>query len=384
MSNGFSGHFRVMDTPYFNTAAHRVRVVLSLIAGGLGGAAFFWLSLPLPWMLGSMLVVSAGAVGGLPFRRSIRLRKAMIAIMGLILGSCFTADKLSQLGLWSLAMLLVSIYVVLMTGVSLGVFRRFGRMNLPTAYFSSMLGGLGPMTIAGEEAGGDNQLIPIAHVIRIFCVVSSVPIYLTFVQGVDLTPPPIVLSEFIAVPHWRDWLIWGGCAVIGFFGARAIRIPFGEILGPMLLCAAAYIFGLITVVLPPFVVIAAQIVIGTSIGTQFANLRGRHVLRTVVTSLGSTVVMLVGALIIAELMAPVLKIDSLSLLLALVPGGLVEMGLIAVSLNADTAFISVMHTWRFILIAISAPLLFGLFWRGFLQPGRHPPTSTDNPDARSG
>jgi hypothetical protein len=43
-----------------------------------------------------------------------------------------------------------------------------------------------------------------------------------------------------------------------------------------------------------------------------------------------------------------------------------------------------MHTWRFILIAISAPLLFGLFWRGFLQSGRHPPTSTDNPDARSG
>ena len=148
MSHRFSGHFRVMDTPYFNTAAHRVRVVLSLIAGGLGGAAFFWLSLPLPWMLGSMLVVSAGAVGGLPFRRSIRLRKSMIAVMGLILGSYFTADKLSQLGLWSLAMLLVSVYVILMTGISLGVFRRFGRMNLPTAYFSSMLGGLGPMTIA--------------------------------------------------------------------------------------------------------------------------------------------------------------------------------------------------------------------------------------------
>ncbi len=34
------------------------------------------------------------------------------------------------------------------------------------------------MTIAGEEAGGDNQLIPIAHMIRIFCVVIAVPTYL--------------------------------------------------------------------------------------------------------------------------------------------------------------------------------------------------------------
>ena len=172
--------------------------------------------------------------------------------------------------------------------------------------------------------------------------------------------------------------------MVGFFGARALRIPFGEILGPMLLCGAAYVSGLVTVALPAFVTIAAQIVIGTSIGTQFANLRGRHVLRTVVTSLGSTVVMLVGALVIAELMAPVLRIDPLSLLLALVPGGLVEMGLIAISLNADTAFISVMHTWRFILIAVSAPLLFALFWRGLPRTGRHPPTSADNPDVRSG
>ena len=373
----------MIASEYMNNHAHGARVLLSLIAGGLGGAAFFWLSLPLPWMLGSMLVVSAGAIGGMPFRRSVRLRKAMIAVMGLLLGSYFTADTLSQLGLWSLAALLVSVYVILMTGVSLAVFRRFGRMDLPTAYFSSMPGGLGPMTIAGEEAGGDNQLIPIAHVIRIFCVVSSVPIYLVLARGVDLAPAPIALSELVAMPHWRDWLIWGACAFAGFFGARAIRMPFGEILGPMLLCAIAYILELVTVALPPFVTIAAQIVIGTSIGTQFANLRGRYVLRTVATSLGSTIVMLAGALAVVELIAPLLNIDPLSLLLALVPGGLVEMGLIAVALNADTAFIGLMHTWRIILIAVSAPLLFRLFWRHIPRPDRHSGKSADRPDARS-
>jgi hypothetical protein len=373
-----------MASKYMNNHVHGARVLLSLIAGGLGGAAFFWLSLPLPWMLGSMLVVSAGAMGGMPFRRSVQLRKAMIAVMGLLLGSYFSADILSQLGLWSLAALLVSAYVILMTGVSLAVFRRFGRMDLPTAFFSSMPGGLGPMTIAGEEAGGDNQLIPIAHVIRIFCVVSSVAIYLVLARGVDLAPAPVALSELVAMPHWRDWLIWGACAFAGFFAARAIRMPFGEILGPMLLCAIAYILELVTVALPPFVTIAAQIVIGTSIGTQFANLRGRYVLRTVATSLGSTILMLAGALAVVELIAPLLNIDPLSLLLALVPGGLVEMGLIAVALNADTAFIGLMHTWRIILIAVSAPLLFRLFWCRIPRLDRHSGKSADSPDARSG
>ena len=363
---------------------HGTRVLLSLIAGSVGGLLFFWLSLPLPWMLGSMLLVSVGALCGMPFNRSVRLRKGTIAVMGLLLGSYFSADALSQLSLWFLAALLVSIYVVTMTIFSLSAFRRVGLMDLPTAYFSSMPGGLAPMTIAGEEAGGDSQLIPIAHVIRIFCVVSFVPIYLALVPGVELAPVSRTLSEVFVLPPWKDWFIWGLCALVGFFGARAIRMPFGEILGPMILCATVYIFEVVTVTLPPFVTIAAQIVIGTSIGTQFAQLRGRHVLRTVITSMGTTIVMLAGALIVAELMAPLLGMNPLSLLLALVPGGLIEMGLIAVALDADTAFISAMHTWRIILIAASAPLLFGLIGRRLPWTSRHSPKSADKPDVRSG
>jgi len=363
---------------------HGTRVLMSLIAGSVGGLLFFWLSLPLPWLLGSMLLVSVGAACGMPCQRSARLRKGTIAVMGLLLGSYFAADTLSQLGLWFLAALLVSVYVITMTIFSLGTFRRVGLMDLPTAYFSSMPGGLAPMTIAGEEAGGDSQLIPIAHVIRIFCVVSSVPIYLALVPGVELAPASLTLSEIFVVPPWQDWFIWGLCALVGFFGARAIRMPFGEILGPMILCGGVYIFEVVTVALPPFVTITAQIVIGTSIGTQFAKLRGRHVLRTVITSMGTTVVMLAGALIVTDLMAPILGMDPLSLLLALVPGGLVEMGLIAVALNADTAFISTMHTWRIILIAVSAPLLFGFVGRGLPWTSRHSPKSADKPDVRSG
>ena len=373
-----------MNLPQASRQHPGSRVLLSLVTGSLGGLLFFWLSLPLPWMLGSMLLVSVAAVCGMPCQRSVRLRKGTIAVMGLLLGSYFSADTLSQFGLWFLAALLVSAYVVTMTVFSLSTFRRVGLMDLPTAYFSSMPGGLAPMTIAGEEAGGDSQLIPIAHVIRIFCVVASVPIYLALVPGVELAPVSLTLSEVFVLAPWKDWFIWGLCALVGFFGARAIRMPFGEILGPMILCATVYIFEVVTVTLPPFVTIAAQIVIGTSIGTQFAQLRGRHVLRTVITSIGTTIVMLAGALIFAELMAPLLGMDPLSLLLALVPGGLVEMGLIAVALDADTAFISAMHTWRIILIAVSAPLLFGWVGRRLSWTRRHSPKSADRPDARSG
>ena len=84
---------------------HGTRVLLSLVAGSLGGLLFFWLSLPLPWMLGSMLLVSVAAVCGMPCQRSVRLRKGTIVVMGLLLGSYFSADALSQLSLWFLAAL---------------------------------------------------------------------------------------------------------------------------------------------------------------------------------------------------------------------------------------------------------------------------------------
>ena len=210
------------------------------------------------------------------------------------------------------------------------------------------------------------------------------PIYLALVPGVELAPVSLTPPEVFVLPPWEDWFIWGLCVLVGFFGARAIGVPFGEILGPMILCATIYIFVIVTVTLAPFVTIATQIVIGTSIGTQLAQLRRRHVLRTVITSMGTTIVTLAGALIIAELMAPLLGMDPLSLLLALVPGGLVEMGLISVALDADTAFISTMHKRRIMLIAVNAPLLFGLVGRRLPWTYRHSPKIADKPDSRSG
>ena len=48
------------------------------------------------------------------------------------------------------------------------------------------------------------------------------------------------------------------------------------------------------------------------------------------------------------------------LILALAPGGLAEMCLVAVALNVDPAFVATMHIIRLILVVVAAPLLFRL------------------------
>jgi uncharacterized membrane protein AbrB (regulator of aidB expression) len=60
-------------------------------------------------------------------------------------------------------------------------------------------------------------------------------------------------------------------------------------------------------------------------------------------------------------------VDPMGLLLALVPGGLVEMGLIALSLGIDTAMVSTLHVLRIGLIILVVPLFFVLLDRQLLR-----------------
>ena len=50
-------------------------------------------------------------------------------------------------------------------------------------------------------------------------------------------------------------------------------------------------------------------------------------------------------------------------LLALVPGGLPEMSLIAISLDANPAFVSLHHLCRVVIIVIAAPLILPVWLR---------------------
>ena len=103
--------------------------VLASAIGALGGWVFFILALPLPWMLGSMLFTAVAAIGGAPVALALPIRNGFITILGLMLGSSFTADLLTQLDQWASGMVLMIVSVTLMTIFSVQLFRRFGHFD---------------------------------------------------------------------------------------------------------------------------------------------------------------------------------------------------------------------------------------------------------------
>ncbi|MEC8961981.1 MAG: AbrB family transcriptional regulator, partial [Pseudomonadota bacterium] len=246
------------------------------------------------------------------------------------------------------------------TSVAVYIFRGLGYMDATTAYFSSTPGGLGIMVIAGEQAGADSRLIPIAHATRVFLVVFSIPLYFVTVVGVDVPSMSGLPTPATSYPDLKEIIILSGCGLAGFLLASRLGIAFGQFLIPMILSGIVYNVALVDTPLPTPVVTIAQVVIGSAIGAQFRGMRLISMFRPAIAAIGATAIMLAVAAGFAQLFSPVLNISEDALLLALAPGGLAEMSLIAISMDSDTAFIATLHIFRITMIAAAGPALFRL------------------------
>ena len=337
-----------------------VAIFLTLVVGTTGGALFNFWGLPLPWMLGSMIFVSACAIAGVPVRRYMPLRNIMVVVLGVLVGSFFTAGVLDNLSSWGGALLVMLAYVIVTTSVAVYIFRGLGYMDATTAYFSSTPGGLGIMVIAGEQAGADGRLIPIAHATRVFLVVFSIPLYFVSVVGVDVPSMSGLPTPATSYPDLKEIIILSGCGLAGFLLASRLGIAFGQFLIPMILSGIVYNVALVDTPLPTPVVTIAQVVIGSAIGAQFRGMRLISMFRPAIAAIVATAIMLAVAAGFAQLFSPILNISEDALLLALAPGGLAEMSLIAISINSDTPFIATLHIFRITMIAAAGPALFRL------------------------
>ena len=128
----------------------------------------------------------------------------------------------------------------------------------------------------------------------------------------------------------------------------------------MVLSGTVYYLDLVDTPLPTPLFIVAQVVIGSAIGAQFRGMRLLSMFRVSIAAVAATAIMLLLAAGFAKLFSPILNISEDALLLALAPGGLAEMSLIAIAINSDTPFIATLHIFRITMIAAAGPILFRL------------------------
>lgn len=331
---------------------------IALAIGVVCGLAAFYAGLPLPWMLGPLIGNTIAAMAQVPVRAPVRLRPLVIPVVGVLLGSGVTAEIFGLLHAWVLTLLLLPIFLACAAGASFFVYRRIGGYDTVTAFYAAMPGGLNEMLLLGAEAGGDERRIALAHAARILVVIIFVALFFGLVLGV--TSGSRGMSNWVNLGALTavDYGVLGACAVVGAWVGNLAKLPAAPVFGPMILSGIAHIAGWVTVSPPTIFIIAAQITIGTIIGTRFAGATLAQVGRDLAMATLATLAMLIVAVIFALIIAWPSGMPVSQAFLAYSPGGLTEMSLLALALDQDVAYVSVMHIFRITMVIAVAPFVF--------------------------
>src|SRR5919106_2713157 len=343
----------------------RAPIAVALGLGTVGGAIFVALGLPLPWLCGGSAAPPGPGVRGLGRRVPEPLRRPMIAVLGAMLGTTFTPDRLEGALNWLPTLSALPLYVVVVGSLIFVYLRRCSAMDPTSAFFAASPGGLSEMIALSYQFGGDQRRVSLVHGARLLFIVATIP----FLARLFGHAPPARASGVELSFDPAGLVVLAALATIGYVIARGVRLPAATFVGPLLGSAAAHVFGLVEIT-PPYLLMAlAQLVIGSSVGARFSGTPVWLIGQSLLLGAGATVIMLLITLMFGGVLHLLTGYSLALLLLAFIPGGFTEMSLIALAMGVDPAFVVTHHSVRvFLVVLIALPAFAWLKRTGKLGP----------------
>jgi uncharacterized protein len=288
------------------------------------------------------------------------------AITGVTIGTYLQSSSLQAVGDSWLAVALVSAGTL---GVSIGVgllLARVTALDAPTAALGMIAGGASGIVTMARELEGDDRLVAFMQYARVLVVVLLTPVLI-----------PIVFPGHHAVAAGAagggggsifggalDWPLTLAIAAAGSAAARALRVPAGAILGPMILAGAVTLTGLdSSLATPPVLRETAFAAIGLQVGLRFTVATVREVGRLMLPVLACIVALLVACFGLAAALAATTSVTLLDAYLATTPGGLYAVLAVAFGAGANTTFIVAVQGLRVLVMVLLAPAAVRLLLR---------------------
>ena len=311
-----------------------------LVAAAFGGLVFSLLNLPLPWLLGP---ISASTLARLTFLRSVavskHLRDPSIAIIAWTIGASVTASGVAILVAQPVVLLSVFAAAALGSLVSFLIFWRFGRFSKPEAFLACLPAGLTETMLFAERHGLNAPPIVVAHTVRIFLIVMVVPLLLAGERdGAAAATSYGVLPSLLQLGLLP-------VALGAFWLGRRIGMPAPAFMAPVIAIGAVSMTGVGGIAPPGGWLIIAQIIVGAALGVEVAK-AALQSFRYYVLSLISATALLIVSLFTAYLAFGLLSTSYPFALLAMAPGGVSEMALVAFSIGEPAAMIVSLHLAR--------------------------------------
>jgi uncharacterized protein len=344
--------------PTFRRKARRFLLTFAVALSS--GILFLALRIPLPWLLGPFTGIMvynslSGGRGWWP----IGLREAGLVVIGYTMGRTVTGEAVRQILSDLPSMLAVTLLTVLFSAVAGYVTHRKTGISLASGVLGSVPGGLAQMVVLAEEVrDADRTVVTLMQMTRILALLFIIP----FVASYGIALPP---ASAAPLPPAAAGLLSDGFAFLpgmavalaGAWLSCRLKWPIPYLLGPIFGTAAAVLCGLPTAPVPRGLYNSAQLCFGVYMGLGF-NLGSLRRLGIVTAyAMGGAVALVGFTLLLGFGLTLLTRFSLLTGFLSTAPGGMAEMGILAISLRADTVSVVAYQAFRLFSILLLVPPL---------------------------
>ncbi|WP_256358079.1 AbrB family transcriptional regulator [Bacillus sp. sid0103] len=340
----------------------RIRFSVTLITAFIGGFMFTLLHSPIPWLLGPMAAVLIGSrFGKVQYYWPSRIRDIGLVIVGYSIGLSFTKEALMEIVAKLPSMLLMTVLLVCFCAGIAYVVSKLSGVDYPTVLIGSIPGGLSQMIIFAEELKGINiTTVTFLQVARLIMIIFFVPFLIVgpLFNNTSHTASGLVTSGVVSPSPLFPTVIWFviicvACALL----ARKLNFPTPYLLGPIVGTAVFNLMGLHGPALPPTLLDASQFMIGGYIGLLLKPEKLEHKTKIITLALISGMVMILVSIGLSMLLVAFYHINHSTSFLALAPGGMDQMGILAHAVHADLSMVTSYQLFRLFFIYFAVPPL---------------------------
>ena len=337
----------------------------SIIIGIIGGYIASLLNLPLPWLLGALLLNLLTSFSSYKISFDKKIFLPVLLIIGVILAGSFNITLLYKIHLWiysSIAMILCTIMGTIVGALYFNKICKFNKListlaALPGA-FVVIAGAINDIAKTEKESG--QVVIPQAT--RVLFIVLFLPfIFVTQVGYQEIqsfgNTPTFTLRYFF------ELIFLIGVSFLGTKILEKFKIPSAPILAAMIVAGFFYTFEFTTAKFPDIFINIAFVLLGSAIGCRLNGLAPKEILFYSFHGAIMSTILLAIAGFFAYLLKIFFGFDFMSTFLSFAPGGLHEMVVISVAYNIDPLFVSYHHFLRIFFIIFTIPFILKIIKR---------------------
>lgn len=327
-----------------------------LLACFAGGAAFWVVGLPAPWLTGAAVAGAALALCGTAPRLPGQLLDAAFLVLGVSLGASVDPGSLAAAERWPLSLLALLLTIPLIVGSAQLTLTRLYGWERREAFLASVPGALSYTLAIAVHEGLDVRPIAIAQSVRLMAIVLLAPLFFDTMAHQQ----PAAAAQ--AMPDRPlEWLALLAAGLAAGLLLQRIKTPVALMIGGLIVSCIAHGMGLASAPMPFWLLIPSIVVIGANVGARFGGGDPKALLAMLAPALASTAVTFLAAALAAVVTAEVLQLPMLQVLLAFAPGGLDTIGVLVFTLKLDAAYVTIHQLVRFLGIAATLPLMFRLW-----------------------